>query len=77
MAFAMLPGTENQYQQLRALVAKHSFVAIVAGPPGSGKKTAVRHIAAEASLRAHDVEVEHVWSPEELRARASPSLARS
>ena len=69
MAFAMLPGTENQYQQLRAQVAKHSFVAIVAGPPGTGKKTAVRHIAAEASLRAHDVEVEHAWSPEELRAR--------
>ena len=69
MAFAMLPGTGNQYQQLRAQVAKHSFVAIVAGPPGSGKRTAARHIAAEASLRAHDLEVEHAGPPEELRTR--------
>ena len=68
MSYTPLPGTDGQLQQLRALVKK-TFVAIVAGPPGSGKKTAVRHIAAEASLRAHDVEVEHAWSPEELRAR--------
>ena len=69
MAFAVLPGTDKQYQQLRALFAKRTFVALVAGPPGSGKKTAVRHIAAEASLRTHDIEVEHAWPPEELRTR--------
>ena len=69
MAFAVLPGTDKQYQQLRALFAKRTFVALVAGPPGSGKKTAVRHIAAEASLRTHDIEVEHAWPPEVLRTR--------
>ena len=69
MAFAMLPGTENQYQQICAQVAKHSFVAIVAGPPGSVKKTAVRRIAAEASLRAHDIDAAERWKPKELRKR--------
>ena len=69
MACAVLPGTEKQYQQLRTLIAKQTFVGIVAGPPGTGKKTLVRYVAAETPLQTHDVEVEHVWPPEELRAR--------
>ena len=69
MACAVLPGTEKQYQQLRTLLAKQTFVGIVAGPPGTGKKTLVRYVAAETPLQTHDVEVEHVWPPEELRAR--------
>ena len=47
MACAVLPGTEKQYQQLRTLLAKQTFVGIVAGPPGTGKKTLVRYVAAE------------------------------
>ena len=64
MACAVLPGTEKQYQQLRTLLAKQTFVGIVAGPPGTGKKTLVRYVAAETPLQTHDVEVEHVWPPE-------------
>ena len=36
---AMLPGTERQCEQFRAVVAQKSFVALDADPQGSGKRT--------------------------------------
>ena len=63
-----LPLAGKQHQQLRALTVKDSFVAIVAGPPGSGKKTAIRLVASQAGLCAHDLDVEHAWAPAQLQS---------
>ena len=63
-----LPGTAKQYQQLSALMAKESFVAVVAGPPGSGKRTLLDHVAKELGLHMSDFDIEKPGSSEaELR----------
>ena len=78
MALPLLPGTEKQYQQLRALMAEGSFVALVAGPPGSGKRTLISRVAEEAGLRTHDFDIESAgMSAAELRAMIAKRLSAS
>ena len=53
MAFKLLPGTERQFEQLRTLMTS-PFVALVAGPPGVGKRALLDHVAEQAGLRTAD-----------------------
>ena len=65
---ALLPGTQQQQEQLRAVMAGESFVALVAGPPGSGKRTVINRVAEESGLHAHDFEIDSMKDTGELRA---------
>ena len=68
MAFKLLPGTERQFEQLRTLMT-FPFVALVAGPPGVGKRTLLDHVAEQAGLRTADFDIEHSkMTAAELRA---------
>ena len=74
MAFKLLPGTERQYQQLRALMSA-PFVALVAGPPGVGKRTLLDHVATEAGLHTADFNIAHSkMTAAELRALIAKRL---
>ena len=67
----VLRAQEKQYQALLKLMGRPSFVALVAGPPGCGKKTLVRRAARERGLAPHDFDIEASWSEPELRRRVS------
>ena len=74
MAFKLLPGTEKQFEQLRTLMTS-PFVALVAGPPGVGKRTLLDHVAEQAGLRTTDFDIEHSkMTAAELRALIAKRL---
>lgn len=74
MAFKLLPGTERQFEQLRTLMPS-PFVALVAGPPGVGKRALLDHVAEQAGLRTADFDIEHSkTTAAELRALIAKRL---
>eukprot|EP00969_Alexandrium_andersonii_P189922 8391031-Alexandrium_andersonii.AAC.1 len=64
-----LRGQEKQYQALLELMGRPSFVALLAGPPGCGKKTLVRRAAGERGLDPREFDIEASWAGPELRRR--------
>jgi len=59
-------GQEEQYQKLLGLMRRTSFVTLVAGPPGSGKKSMVRRAALECDLTPQDLDLDRCYTEQDV-----------